>query len=204
MKSEQKVSDTACEVREGDTYQTNIGQEKSIPDTAEIPKEHDITQVVVSGVSDVMFDLETGGLARTSDILQISAVCGNKEFNYYVTPTQPITKGSSKVTKLTVVNDQMCFDGKAVETIGINNVLSKFVGFLTDIEKPVLVGHNIKTFDLMFLHSYLIQNDYYEPFVSTVVGFVDTSSFQEGISKTSIIQAGSFGKGTLTCFLFST
>ena len=61
---------------------------------------------MTGNISYVVFDLETGCLARTSDILQISAVHESKEFNTYVTPTQPISKGASDVTKLTLVNGQ--------------------------------------------------------------------------------------------------
>ena len=174
LKGERKVNDTAYEVREGDTYVSNIGQEKNVPDTVEIPRGDDTAPTVVDGVTYVMFDLETGGLARTSDILQISAVCGDTEFNSYVTPTQPISKASSKVTKLTEINHQLYFNGKVVDAIGISDALSTFLDFLAKTEKPVLVGHNIKTFDLMFLHKYLSQYGQWKHFTSLVVGFVDT------------------------------
>ena len=51
LKGERKVNDTACEVCEGDTYVSNIGQEKYVPDTAEIPRGADILPKVVNGLS---------------------------------------------------------------------------------------------------------------------------------------------------------
>ena len=48
----------------------------------------------------------------------------------------------------------------------------EFINFLKSIHKPVLVGHNIKTFDLMFLHHHLKRIN--ENILSVVTGFVDT------------------------------
>ena len=82
--------------REGDTYISNIGQEKEVPGIKEIPCAAEKEIQVTENISCVVFDLETGGLARTSDILQISAVHESKEFNNTcVTPTQSISKGAS-------------------------------------------------------------------------------------------------------------
>ena len=68
-------------------------------------------------MSYVIVDLETGGLARTCDILQISAVHDSSEFNQYITPTQNISRGESDVTKLTTVNSHLYYDGRAVDTV---------------------------------------------------------------------------------------
>ena len=47
---------------------------------------------VTGAVSHVIFDLETGGLSRISDILQISAVHGENQFNRYITPNTKYIK----------------------------------------------------------------------------------------------------------------
>ena len=122
----------------------------------------------------MIFDLETGDLARTSDILQISAVHESGEFNTYVTPTQHISKGASDVTKLTMVNGQLYDNGNAEDSIGTKKTLIRFIDFLKTIQNPVLVGHNIKTFDLIFLFNNLAKCDLWESFLSIVVGFIDT------------------------------
>ena len=108
LKAERRSKECASETREGDTYISNIGQEKKVPDIKEIPCAAEKEIQVTGNISYVVFDLETGGVARTSDILQISAVHESKEFNTYVTPTQPISKGASDVTKLTLVNGLSC------------------------------------------------------------------------------------------------
>ena len=120
------------------------------------------------------FDLETGGFIRISDILQISAIHGSKEFNIYVTPTQYISKGSSEVPKLTTVDGKLYYDGKPVVSISIQEAMLDFIAFLKKVQKPILVGHNIKSFDLVFLYNSLVKCDLWEEFQSTVSGFIDT------------------------------
>ena len=174
LKGQRRGNECALETREGDTYISNIGQEKKIPDIAQIPPPTENIKQVTGDVSYVVFDLETGGLMRTSDILQISAVHNSKESNVYVTPTQHISKTASNVTKLTVINGQLHHKGNAVTTLGINDALQNFINFLKAIQKPVLVGQNIKTFDLIFLYNNLVKCELWESFLSVIVGFVDT------------------------------
>lgn len=142
LKTERRSIECASEIREGDTYASNIGQEKKTPDIVEIPSAIDNVEHVTGEVSHVIFDLETGGFSRTSDILQIS-VHGDNQFNRYVTSTQKISKWSSNITKLTENNGQLFHDGKAVTTISVQDAMFEFIAFLKTVKNPVLVGHNI-------------------------------------------------------------
>ena len=126
-------------------------------------------------VSFVFFDLETGGLRYLEhDILQISAICGDNEFNAYVEPTRPISREASNVNKFTHVNGQLHYKRNPVETVPITDALQQFMEFLQEIPKPILVGHYSKKFDLPFLRFYLKENGMWETFLSVVVGYVDT------------------------------
>ena len=126
-------------------------------------------------VSFVVFDLETGGLRYLEhDILQVSAICGDKEFDAYVEPTRPISREASNINKLTHVNGQLHYKRNPVETIPITDALQQFMEFLQEMPKPVLVGHYSKKFDLPFLRFYLKENEMWETFLSVVVGYVDT------------------------------
>ena len=126
LKGERRSQECASETREGDTCISNIGQEKKVPDIKEIPCAAE-KEIQVTG--NVVFDLETGGVARTSDILQISAVHESTEFNTYVTPTQPISKGASDVTKLTLVNGQLYYSNKLVDTLSVKDALIGFMDY---------------------------------------------------------------------------
>ena len=81
LKAERQSKDCASEIREGETYVSNIHQEKKNPDITKIPSAADTTKHIAGDISNVTFDLETGGFIRTSDILQISAFHGSKQFN---------------------------------------------------------------------------------------------------------------------------
>lgn len=54
-----------------------ISAHQLIPVDPPIPAAHEI----------VYFDLETGALNKKDDILQIAAICCERDFNVYVTPT---------------------------------------------------------------------------------------------------------------------
>ena len=155
LKSERNSKEASSEIREGDTYASNIGQNKSLPDITEIPCGTSVVLPTDGDIKYVIFDLETGGLARTSDILQISAVCGKDEFNKYICPVQPITKGASEVTKLSVINGVLCFEGNPVETVTVEESLVQFIDYIKTTRNVVLVGHNIKRFDLRLFHYHL-------------------------------------------------
>ena len=128
-------------------------------DVTEIASIVDVSLPVSGDVSYLTFKLETGGLSRESDILQISAIYSNLEFNKYITPTQPISKGASDITKLTAINGHLYFEGNPVDTVTTKEALLQFMKFLKKRDKPLLVGHNIKIFDLSFLHINLVKFD---------------------------------------------
>ena len=101
-------------------------------------------------------------------------MCGSKEFNVYVEPTRPITEEASEVNSLTKINDHLCYKAKRVQTVPIEEALQKFLEFLKNINKPVLVGHYSKKFHFPFMRFYLEQCDLWEAFLTEVKGFVDT------------------------------
>ena len=155
---------------------SNIGQETNMPDINEIPVAANTRLVTTAGVNYVMLDLETGGLSRSSDILQISAICGQAEFNWYIIPLQSISKGASDVTKLSIVTGALCFEGNPVNTVSPKEGLIQLISFLKGMNTPVLVGHNIRTFDLMVLYHHMNKFKLWNHFVSVDRGFVDTKA----------------------------
>ncbi|XP_062578684.1 uncharacterized protein LOC134240621 [Saccostrea cucullata] len=99
LKSLRAMKNSTQSVLEGDTYQSKIGIEEDL-DLEDI----DLTPVSFpKDGSEIIFDLETTGLARTSDIIQIAAASGDEEFSIYMTPTTEISIGASEATGLTYV-----------------------------------------------------------------------------------------------------
>lgn len=95
----------------------------------------------------VVFDLETTGISAQEDsIIEISAikVIGHEpvaEFNMLVNPGTHIPAGATRVNGIT---DEMVKGAP-----GLKEVLPDFLSF---IEGEILVGHNIQSFDLLFLY----------------------------------------------------
>ena len=110
----------------------------------------------------VVFDFETTGISSETDVIvEISAVraAGGRitdEFSTLVNPGRPIPYSASMVNGIT---DDMVKDSPSVR-----DALTDFLKFAGD---AVLVGHNIRTFDMKFLCRYArdfwgltIGNDY--------------------------------------------
>lgn len=96
----------------------------------------------------VVFDLETTGLSpETDEIIEISGirVRGGKaeeEFSTLVNPGRPIPYAASRINGIT---DSMVRDAPALE-----DALERFLAFAGE---DILVGHNIHTFDMLFLYN---------------------------------------------------
>ena len=95
----------------------------------------------------VVFDLETTGISPVEDsIIEISAikVKGHKpvaEFDMLINPGTHIPVGATNVNGIT--------DDMVREAPGLREALPDFLSF---IEGEILVGHNIQSFDLLFLY----------------------------------------------------
>uniref|UniRef100_A0A8W8NUW7 Uncharacterized protein n=1 Tax=Magallana gigas TaxID=29159 RepID=A0A8W8NUW7_MAGGI len=83
LKNERSIKDASQSVLEGATYSSKIGLEESVGlEDISMPK-----SVCLQKSQFMDFDLETIGLGRTSDILQIARVCGTESFNVSMKPT---------------------------------------------------------------------------------------------------------------------
>ena len=76
--------------------------------------------------------------------------------------------------KLSMINGVLYFEGNPVETVTAEEALVQFIDYMWRIKSPVLVGHNIKRFDLRLLHHHLSRYNLWDNFISSVVGFIDT------------------------------
>ncbi|XP_067024009.1 uncharacterized protein [Acropora muricata] len=107
----------------------------------------------------VVFDIETASTARTTELLQLSAITedGKASFSEYILPKNSISSTASAIHNITVgiSGDQrkLYKDGKELPAITILTCLTRFVQFLKTIYnmKPVdnivLIGHNSFVFD---------------------------------------------------------
>lgn len=96
----------------------------------------------------VVFDLETTGLSpETDEIIEISGIRVRdgkavEEFSTLVNPGRPIPHAASRVNGIT---DRMVQDAPALQ-----DALESFLAFAGE---DIFVGHNIHTFDMLFLYN---------------------------------------------------
>lgn len=124
----------------------------------------------------VVFDLETTGLSRNSDIIQLAAFDGKEELNIYISPSQEITKKASEITGLKYDFESGCMfsGGQKVECIDIRLALLKLIDYVSKREKPILVGHNVLSFDIPILSKKLQEHGLLQEFLRHVSGCLDT------------------------------
>ncbi|XP_031572855.1 uncharacterized protein LOC116306871 [Actinia tenebrosa] len=124
----------------------------------------------------VVFDIETTNeYMYETDIIQLSAACGENEFNSYIIPQRPI-RFRPEGRHFSMSEGKLCFDGKPVNAeSSAKEALQKFVRWLQKLNnRLVLVAHNGKIFDCPRLILHLQEHDLLEDFKANVVGFIDT------------------------------
>lgn len=110
----------------------------------------------------------------TCDIVQLSAISGEKSFNAYVLPRCRMTDGAARVTGLTVHEGTLHLHLRPVRTTPHRHALTGFISFLKTFNRPFLVGHNSRRFDWPILMRVLKDFGLSEEFGEVVSGCVDT------------------------------
>ncbi|XP_070828934.1 DNA polymerase III subunit epsilon-like [Chaetodon trifascialis] len=124
----------------------------------------------------VFFDLETTGLdTDVCDIIQLSAICGERVFNAYSLPRRALTESAKNVTGFMVRGGSLFRHGNPVHTIPVYDLLTSFIAFLCSFRHPVvLAAHNARRFDAPVLTRVLQQHLLRQTFQQVVSGFLDT------------------------------
>lgn len=167
------------EKAEGEMYKSNMG----LLDTSTSICDNDnciqvLTGDILSYESDdfaiVFFDIETGGLSPSDDILQISMKCRNISFTSFITPVRPINPASTKVTGLSKVHKKLFQYGKEVHTLPRKTVFVKILKYLHSLNKKcILVAHNC-SFDSLRLVLAIQELSLLEQYQKYVKGFSDS------------------------------
>lgn len=102
-------------------------------------------------------------------------MCGEKTFNRYILPVKPISLGAQTATELKVIDGVLHHKDKPVGTVSTAEALVSFIDFLSHFSrKPILMGHNIKRFDIPVLLHHLKMNKMKGAFSEVIEGFADT------------------------------
>ena len=126
----------------------------------------------------VYIDIETTGLTKTSEIVQIAAKCAGQTgatFSHYAYPLNGIPLRVREVTGLEINGGQLLLYGQPVAASDLQTLAQNLVSFLKNTGKSiVLVGHNSMSFDFPRIYRLMYNSNLLSEFTSIVCGFVDT------------------------------
>lgn len=109
------------------------------------------------------------------DIIQLSAIRGDRVFNAYTLPRRALTESATRVTGFTVSDDSLFLRGVPVETVPLDDAVTSFMDFLRSFRRPVLLAaHSVSRFDAPVLSRVLRQLSLQQEFRQVVTGFLDT------------------------------
>ena len=124
------------------------------------------------------------------EIIQIAATDGNNLFNVYVKPKPPFSEWkSSGVHGLTVDEDgSLLRNGRPITGVKpIKDALIEFIDWLKTRKPCLLLAHNAKAFDGIWLIRAVEFNHLVVDFQEAVLGFSDTlRAFREGLPERKV------------------
>ena len=106
------------------------------------------TQYITYNLANILLILLLVFPATDANIIQLSAVHDDDEFNIYIIPEDKISASASQVTQLSMVRGRLFHKGKPVPAEKPKEAFQKFLLWLKAKEKQVvLLAHNAKCFD---------------------------------------------------------
>ena len=174
LKSSRAGIEKSNEILEGETYGSEIALSKT-PDLEKIPDIYDDDKPIPENACEIIFDLETTDLKRDCDITQIVAkTMSGETFSTYVLPIKPISSGATKQHKMKTFGNKLYVGDQEVQTVSQKEGIVSFIEFLQKHKPVVLIGHNIKTYDMQVLLNKLRIYGLWETLCEISVGIVDT------------------------------
>lgn len=108
------------------------------------------------------------------NIIQVSAICEGHAFNGYTVPELPLSKHVRDLTGFVVHGPHLYRHGVPVQTLLLKDLLSRFIAYLSQFYRPLLVAHNAQNFDAPVIMRVMAENGLQQRFRQVVFGFVDT------------------------------
>lgn len=178
------------EKQEGTTYESNCAllTEPAVQRKNMLENQNNAVHTVFDEESDeaeaiILLDLETSGLSRDCDILQIAAKSNGKSFSSYVSPVGPIAVSASNANGLTAAYGELMFHGEKVTSMPLRIVIFDFLRWLESLNKRCfIVTHNL-SHDGPILYKAFITCNLIHEFSLIVSGFTDSLTVHRRVTK---------------------
>ncbi|XP_048467147.1 protein PML-like isoform X2 [Rhincodon typus] len=121
----------------------------------------------------VFFQLQTTGMG-SGDIIQLSAVSGEKIFDKYILPREPVSAGATNISGIQVTDGILYLRGEPQTTCSIQDAMTGFLQFLQSLGRSLLAGHNIWIRDCQVIYKAWEDLFMKDQFARCVTGFLDT------------------------------
>ncbi|XP_011859310.1 PREDICTED: uncharacterized protein LOC105556809 [Vollenhovia emeryi] len=163
---------------EGITYQSNCTlldkpeedrNNKTVQHTSSDEENNDESNPLI-----VLLDLETSGLNRDCDILQIAAKCGRASFSTYINPKKQISAAVTEANGLTNFQGVLLYHGLAVKSVTLRLAMSELHLWLSARSTPPYIATHNLSFDGSRFHDAIVSCNLQEEFQQVVRGFIDT------------------------------
>ncbi|XP_043281560.1 uncharacterized protein [Venturia canescens] len=142
------------------------------------------------------FDVETTGLSKSSEIVQLSAKIDDREFDAYLVPTCGFAPTASLVTGLSVEEGVLYRNGVKMATKSRTLTIKSFIDFLSP-GPVILIAHNGGRFDAPLLIKQVQILGLMDNFLSVVCGFCDTLPLFKKMLPDRVKSKGSFSQTAL-------
>ncbi|XP_038649405.1 protein PML-like isoform X1 [Scyliorhinus canicula] len=136
----------------------------------------------------VFFQLQTTGMEERNDIVQLSAVSGEKIFNKYIMPSIPMMEAAAAITGIQVMDGILYLRGEPQPTCSLQEAMAAFLQFLQSLDRPLLAGHNIWIRDCQILYKAWGDLFMKDQFVRCISGFLDTLWLSRNIVPRSMVK----------------
>lgn len=122
----------------------------------------------------VLLDLETSGLSKDCDILQIAAKCGKSTFATYINPKKHISAAAIEAHGLTNCQGVLMYHGLTVDSVPLRLAMSNLQQWLASLGKPCYIATHNLSFDVPKLFNAIVTCSLHDDFRDVVCGFIDT------------------------------
>ncbi|XP_051887717.1 protein PML-like isoform X2 [Pristis pectinata] len=121
----------------------------------------------------VFFQIQTTYMGG-EDIVQLSAVSGEKIFNKYILPSKRTLDGMPTASGFQVVDGVLYLRGEPQMACSLQDAMDSFLHFLQQLDFPLLAGHHIWTHDCQILCKAWEGLFMKDRFAQCMSGFLDT------------------------------